>query len=142
MIRSRGSRWPACTLELHPVELREDVVGEIERPVGEDVDLASAQDAKGRELLVRGGDLLALAPDVVGVESGYDSYGARVVADRDVLVTEVSGRQAELENRGASVRPGGVTVEIAADLGELDERRRGTAEGFLAQFGRTPRHAP
>jgi hypothetical protein len=47
---------------LHPLELREDVVGQVEPPVGEDVALDPAQDAERRQELVRGGDLLGLAP--------------------------------------------------------------------------------
>jgi hypothetical protein len=46
--------------ELHPVELCEHVVREIERAVGADVDLRPTENAERRELLVHGGDLLAL----------------------------------------------------------------------------------
>ena len=52
---------------LDPVELGEDVVGQVEPPVGEDVALDPAQDAERRQQLVGGGDLLALAAHVVGV---------------------------------------------------------------------------
>jgi hypothetical protein len=52
---------------LHPVELGEDVVGQVEPAVGQDVALDPAQDAERRQALVRGRDLLGLAADVVGV---------------------------------------------------------------------------
>ena len=55
---------------LHPVELREDVVGEVEPAVGQDVALDPAQDAKRRQHLVRGRDLIGLAAHVVGREAG------------------------------------------------------------------------
>ena len=47
--------------QLHPVELGEDVVREVERAVGTDVALGAAQHAERRERLVRGSDLLPLA---------------------------------------------------------------------------------
>ena len=56
---------PAVHARLHPVELGEHVVGEVEPPVGEDVALDPAQDAERRQHLVRGRDLLGLAADVV-----------------------------------------------------------------------------
>ena len=52
---------------LHPVELGQHVVGEVEPAVGEDVALDPAQDAERGELLVGGGDLLGLAPTSSGV---------------------------------------------------------------------------
>ena len=55
----------AVDARLHPVELGEDVVGQIEPAVGQDVALDAAQDAERRERLVGGRDLLALAADVV-----------------------------------------------------------------------------
>ena len=57
----------AVDARLHPVELGEDVVGQVEPAVGEDVALDPAQDAERRQHLVRGRDLLGLAADVVGV---------------------------------------------------------------------------
>src|SRR5206468_7494156 len=65
---------------LHPVELREHVVGQVERAVAEDVALRAAQDPERRELLVRGCDLLALAAYVVRVEPRHDADRSGVVA--------------------------------------------------------------
>ena len=123
---------------LHPVELRQHLVGEIERAVAEDVALAPPQDAEGRDELVRGGDLFALPADPVRVEAGDDADVRRVVADRDVLVAvEVARGLRHLEHGGLAVRPGRVAVEVAADLVQLDEARRLHAEPLrLAQLGR------
>ena len=55
----------AVDARLHPVELGEHVVGQVEPPVREDVALDAAQDAERRQHLVRGGDLLGLAAHVV-----------------------------------------------------------------------------
>ncbi len=71
-----------------PVELVQDVVGQIQRAVGKDVALDAAQDPERRERLVGRGDLLALAAHVVGGQAGHDADARRVVADGDVLVAE------------------------------------------------------
>ena len=59
---------PAVDAGLDPVELGQHIVGEVEPAVGQDVALDAAQDAERGEALVRGGDLLALAADVVAGE--------------------------------------------------------------------------
>src|SRR5204863_8971779 len=71
---------------------------------------------------------------VVGGQAGNRTDGRRVIADRQVLVTELARREAHLVDALAAVRPGRVTVEVAADLVERDERRRLAAEGMLAQL--------
>ena len=136
VISRRGIRWPAVDARLHPVELGEHVVGEVEPPVGEDVALDPAQDAERREHLVRGGDLLALAADVVGVEArgrrrrpacGRRSRGTRSRASR-------------------AARPISSTLALPSDhvvwqcrsprmSRQLDERRR-------RRRGTAPRAAP
>ena len=63
--------------ELHPVELGEDVGGEVEPALAQDVHLGPAQDAKRRQLLVGRGDLLALAAQVVCVEPRDDADDLR-----------------------------------------------------------------
>ena len=87
---------PAVDARLDPVELGQDVVGEVEPAVGQDVALDPAQDAERRERLVGGGDLLALAADVVGGQPAHGADGRRVVADRDVLVAALAGGAAHL----------------------------------------------
>ena len=132
---------PAVHAGLHPVELGEHVVGEVEPAVGQDVALDPAQDAERRQQLVGGRDLLALAADVVGREAADGADGRRVVADRDVLVAALARRAAHLLDARAAVRPRRVAVQVAADVGDLDERRRLAAERRLAQLGRAPGEA-
>ena len=96
-----GHRLPrhplaAVDARLHPVELREDVVGQIEPPVGEDVALDPVQHAERREGLVRLRDLLRLPADVVAREPADRADGRRVVADRHVLVAAVARRPRHL----------------------------------------------
>ena len=139
--------------ELHPVELGEHVVGQVEAAVAADVDLGPAQDAERRELLVGERDLLALAPQRVRVEAGHDADVLGVVADGDVLVAAVARRGPHLEHGRLAVRPGRVAVEVAAHVRELDEApaaRRETApraapagtRGCRAPRRRPPRRAP
>ena len=56
----RRHALPTVDARLHPVELRQQRVGEIERAVREDVALDAAQDAERRELLVHARDLHGL----------------------------------------------------------------------------------
>ena len=134
------ARHPLAAVDarLHPVQLRQHVVGEVEPPVREDVALDPAQDAERREQLVRGRDLLALAADVVRREALDGADRRRVVADRDVLVAAVDRGARHLLDRGAAVRPGRVAVQVAADVPLLDEVRGRAAERRLAQLRRAP----
>ena len=132
---------PAVHAGLDPVELGEDVVGEVEPAVGQDVALDPAQDAERRQALVGGGDLLALAADVVGGQAAHRAHGRRVVADRDVVVAALARGAAHLLDAEAAVGPGRVAVQVAADVLASEERRRLAAERRLAQLRRNPRAA-
>jgi hypothetical protein len=125
-LRQLVSRLPLPRVHrrLHPLELIEDVVRQVERAVGEDVALAAAQHAERRELIVRGGDLFGLTAKVVGVEAGDDPNVTRVVADRDVLIPERACRFGHFEHGRLPVRPHRVHVQVTADRRLLDERRR------------------
>ena len=132
---------PAVHARLDPVELGEHVVGQVEPAVGQDVALDPAQDAERRQPLVRGRDLLGLAADVVGREPRNGADGRRVVADRDVVVAALERGAAHLLDARAAVGPRRVAVQVAADVGDRDQRRRLAAERRLAQLRRAPRHA-
>jgi hypothetical protein len=69
-----GHSLPAVHADLDPVELSEDVVGEVEPPVGEDVALDPAQHPERSQLRVGRRDLLTLAADVVGGEPLHHPY--------------------------------------------------------------------
>ena len=71
------------------------------------------------------------------VDAGHDADCARVVADRDVLITELARGQAHLEHRRLAVGPGRVAVEVAAYVFDLDERWRSAAMRILAKLRRT-----
>ena len=107
--------------DLHPVELGEDVVGQVERAVGEDVALASAQDAERSECLVGGRDLLGLTAQVVRIEARHDADRSRVVADRQILVPALERSFCHLEHRRLAVRCGRVNVQVAADVVDSEQ---------------------
>ena len=115
---------PAVHAGLDPVELGEHVVGEVEPAVGQDVALDPAQDAERREALVGGGDLLALAADVVGGQATHRADGRRVVADGDVVVATLEGGAAHLLDAEAAVGPGRMAVQVAADVALREQLRR------------------
>ena len=129
---------PGVQAELHPLELREHVVGKIERAVGPYIHLGASQHAEGRKLLVDRCDLLCLPPQSVRVEAGNDAHVRRVVADRDVLVAEVARSRRHLQDRRLPVRPRRVHVEVAANVVARQQRRRLAAERLLAQLRWTP----
>ena len=127
--------------QLHPVELLEHVVGEVELAVAPDVDLRAAQLAERRNLLVHRGDLLRLTAQVVGVEPRHDADVRRVVADRDVVVTQLARGERHLEHGRLAVGPRAVHVQVTANVGPPQKRRRLTAKRPLPQLGRAPWHA-
>ena len=139
--RAAASRWPACTLRCTQSSSASTSSGRSSAPSRQDVAFDPAQDPERRQLLVGGGDLLALAAHVVGVEPGHDADGRRVVADREVLVSALA--------RGGAISS---TLALPSDhvvwqcrsprmSVELDQRRRLAAERRLAQLRRAPRHA-
>ena len=120
--------------DLHPVELGEDVVREVEAPVGADVALDPAQDAERGERRVGRLDLDRLAAQVVGVEAGHDLDTLRVIADRQVVVPSVAGGLGHLPHAGAAVRPRRVAVQVAADVRFVDEAFRWWRRRELTQL--------
>ncbi len=94
--------------------------------------------AERRQALVRCGDLVALAADRVRVEARHDRDGHGVVADRQVLVAALDRGPGHLLDGAAAVRPRRVAVEVAADVREVDERRRLAAERLFPELRRAP----
>jgi hypothetical protein len=127
--------------ELHPLELVEHVVLDVQGPVGADVALDAAQDAERREILVHGRDLLPLSPQLVGGQPRDDPHVRRVVADGQVLVAERASGESHAPHGFATVGPGRVAVEVALDVDLAEEAgwRRRARE--LAQLRRAERDA-
>ena len=126
---------PAMERELDPLELGEHVVRQVEAPVTANVALHAAQNPERRQLLVRGGDLLALATERIGVEAGHDPDVRRVIADREVLVASLPRSGAHLVHGRAAVRPGRVGMQVSADLVQFHECRRLRFDAGAADLG-------
>ncbi len=108
----------------HPVELLEDLVGDVELAVRANVHLDPLQDPEGRERLVERVDLLPLQLQPPVAEP------RRVVAHREVLVPERLRGARHLLDRRLPVRPGRVRVQVAAQVGALDQDgQRAVASG-------------
>ena len=137
------------------VEPREQVVLEVERGVGADLELAAVEEAEAlgrcrrrgragrllrREPGVERGDDLDLLRDPVGGQAARDRERLRVVGQDLVGVAARAGGLGHDLDRVMAVRPVGMAVEVAAQVGL---GRRGPAAGRPAppRSRRRPRAA-
>ena len=103
----------------HPVELGEHVVVDVERAVGPDVRLDPAEHAKRLQARVDLVDLLPLRLEPAVAEV------VRVVGEAQEPVAAALRGERHLLDRALAVRrPGRVAVHLAAEVAELDERRK------------------
>ena len=126
-----------------PVELGQHVVGQIERAVAHDVDLAARQQLEAVERLAHAVHRLDLPAHVVGLEADAHAHAAGVVGDRHVLVSARPHGLDDIEQRVLAVAaPVAVQVQVAADVRRLDElgqlvgARELQLAVVLAQLGR------
>src|SRR6476661_9705238 len=105
----------------------QDLVIEVEGTVLEDVDFYSMQDGDVGHAPAERDDLLALSGDVFQRELPGGEGTLRVVGDGDVLVAELLGGRHHGGDRVATVTPGAVHVQVAADMGVADQHRQLTA---------------
>ena len=109
------------------VELGEQVGVLVEPAVLQDVDLDPGEDAERRQLLVESRHPLQLRLETFGVETVRDRERRRVVGERKVRVAELGPLAGHLLDRGPTVGPVGVQVEVALERGP--DRRAGTGVG-------------
>ena len=113
-----------------PVELGEELVGDVDGPVGADVGLDAAQHP---ERLDAGVDLLDLLPLRLHPPL---AQVVRVVGQRQEPVAERTGGVRHLLDRRLPVgRPGRVAVELTHEVRHLDERRQPALAGRLELAG-------
>lgn len=105
------------------IELLQRGVGLVEGAVFEDVDLLATEDGEAGEGGVGGGDFFGLLGETVGVQTVGHGEAGGMVGDGDVVVAEDLGGAGHFQDGGFAVRPGGVAMEIAADVGGFDEVR-------------------
>ena len=126
------------------IEQRQRLVVEIERAVGQDVALGAEEDAEAflGELRVELLDLLGLLADAFLVEAVGLPLRFAVVGNADVFEAEIHRGFGHRFDRLDAVAPGRVTMERAAQVGQLDELRQVAFLGgldlahVLAQLGR------
>ncbi len=129
------------------VEPLQDRIGQIERAVVEDVDLARLEDADAAKAVVEGVDFVDLAGQPIRVQAAGHGGALRVVGDGEVVVAPLLGGQRHFPDREFAVGGGGVGVKVALDPrqgDELGERALGGGLDLalvLAQLGRDPRQA-
>src|SRR6185312_2830628 len=130
------------------VHLGQDFIGEVQGPVSEDVDLDAGEDADAAlHLLLDLADALDVGEGALVVESVGHGQVLGVVGDGDVLIASGDGRFGHLADGVAAIGGGGVHVDVAADVGLLDESGNGSSFSsfdfavVLAEFGGNPLEA-
>jgi hypothetical protein len=125
----------------HDVELLEDRVGIVERPVAQDVALGTAQDADG-DALLDAGDLVPLAAEAIDVEAPRIGRARGVIGDRQVAQPQALGGSSHLLDGVAAVGRDRVAVDGPLDVLEPHEVDGQAAvgcglnlAGVLAQLG-------
>ena len=130
----RGVALAGVERELHPVELGEHVVGEVEAAVGEDVALDPAEDAeRGERARSRP---RSPRPAGAGRRRRGRARRARPACGRRSPGTRSRGRAPPRPSRGrvrAAVGPGRVAVQVAADVAASSSRPSGGAGGAAAR---------
>ena len=156
--RQLGARLAACDMDRgdDQVEAGQQVVLEIEPAVGADLELATVEEAEtlgrrpgrcrpgcllGREPGVERGDHLGLLGDPVRGQPVRDRERLRVVGQDLVRVASGAGGLGHDLDRVVAVGPVGMAVEVAAQVGQVDERREPAGDRgldlamILAQLG-------
>src|SRR4029453_13446611 len=123
------------------IELAQDLVRIVERPVDENIGLDALEDAKATvEPCVEAIDLGVLLPDLLDAEAAGITGGLRVVGDAEIFIAALACRFRLLLERIASIRLVRVGVENSAQVLKFDQpgnemlaRKRDLAAA-LAQF--------
>jgi hypothetical protein len=117
------------------VELGQNLVGEVERAVFEDVHLATGKEMRAFELGIQLADLGDLRQQTLFIEAvGLEGRFA-VIGDAEVLQAEVVGCLRHLAKGGAAIAGGGVVVKGAAQVFQLDEPRKAAMLGGVDLAG-------
>src|SRR4051794_18765804 len=96
---------------LDPLELRQDIVGQIKPAVRQDVAFGAAQNAKRRQPIVCGFDLLSLTPEIVRRQALNGADRGSVIADGEVLVAALPRGTSHLFDTCPAVGPSRVRMK-------------------------------
>ncbi len=131
----------------HQIQLGEGVGREVERAIFHDVTLDAGEDADTERPLVQCAHMPRESYGARFIQAVGHGDGLRMIGDGDVFVTHVLRRLGHLLQRRPAIGFGGVHVDVAADVFELDQRGdaafRGGLDfaGVFAQLGRNPGEA-
>ena len=109
------------------IQLLQDLVLLIESAIGENIDLLTAQDPDLGMARLDLLDLLPLLPNPVCVQTPRHGQGLAVVCQSEILVSLGRTSHQHFLDRVLAVRPGGVHLQIAANLVQLYELRQSLA---------------
>src|SRR5690606_10284561 len=128
----------------HEVELRQVLIRQVEAAVAQDVHLHALEDLDAFDLAAHGIDLLPLPFEALGGHTVRDARGPAVVGDGHVPVAPSLAGARHGFDRVLAIAPGGVHLEVAADVAELEELRQPALlrgldlAAILPQLGRDP----
>ena len=119
----------------HVIEFREKVIVKVEAAIAQDVHLAASEDFEAhtvrRELRIQLANLSDLLAKAVGMQAVGLKGAFAVIGDAQVLKAEVDGGFGHLAQGSATVAGGGVVVEDAAQVLQLDQiGQRAVGGGF------------
>src|SRR5690625_5230631 len=143
---SLGHPHPRVHCYDHQVEFIEVLVGEVEAPIGEDIDLHPPEDLDLRDPLPYLIDLLPLLLSPLRVETIGDPHRHPIAGDRHILVAPLGTCTCHLLDRGLPIAPPTMHMEVAPDIIEDDEvrqiilERRLDLAPILPQLGWDPDH--
>ena len=126
----------------YQIHLGQHVVGEIEVSVREDVDFDPGEDLDSVDVLVRIANPLDVLHGALVVEAVGEGQVLGVVGDGHVFVAVCLGGLGHFFDGVAAIGLDSVHVDVALQVGLLDQSRQGMLLGFvnlaqvLSHFGR------
>ena len=105
----------------HPIALGQHIVRQIHAALFEDVALDAFEHDEVVELVVELVDFLPLFAEPGRVEAVGHAHALRVVGDRDVFEPALLGGGDHFAQARLAVAGGGVHVEVADEVGQLDQ---------------------
>ncbi len=129
----------------HDIQLRQGVFFEIHLAVAPDVALQTGKDSDAQTtLLIELAHVLGEVDRSFLIETIRHRQSLGMIGNSDVFVAQRARRFGHLFQRRAAIGLGGMHVQIAANVGKLDQLGQAASErsldfaAILAQLGRNP----
>ena len=111
------------------VELPQEIVRIIQRPVSEDIHLGRFEDPDALRSFIELVDISDLRPQIFDGDAARDFQALRVIRDSDIFISAFSCSRGHLLDRMRAVARCGMRVQFAADIGGGDKRRQRSLPG-------------